>query len=137
MRLSAILPLSLGVTLAISAAAASADKALNEQEFDARTLGRTITYSADGDVYGMEQYLPGHKVLWSFADGDCQPGTWFENAGQICFDYGPDMALQCWKFLDTAEGLRAQYQGDEQNQPLATLTESSEPLQCNGPDVGV
>ncbi|MCL7464377.1 hypothetical protein [Phaeovulum sp. NW3] len=110
---------------------------LDAAEFDARTQGRTITYSAYGQPYGVEQYLPGRRVLWAFEGGACKEGTWFQQGEMICFDYRDDGGLQCWTFHDTPEGLMARFLGDPGAEPLVSLSESPEPLDCPGPEVGV
>ncbi len=114
-----------------------APRPLNAMEFDARTVGRTITYSAGGQPYGVEQYLPGRRVLWAFTESECKEGTWFPAGDQICFDYHDDSGLQCWTFFDTPQGLSAKFQGDDAAEPLVSLSESPEPLACHGPDLGV
>lgn len=110
---------------------------LGAEAFDARTVGRTITYLSEGQPYGVEQYLPGRKVLWAFAEGACKEGTWFQAGDQICFDYQDENGLQCWAFYDTDEGLVASFEGRTDLAPLVSLRESPEPLACEGPDVGV
>ncbi|WP_415182249.1 hypothetical protein [Phaeovulum sp.] len=123
--------------LMLASLPAHAQDALNAEAFDARTVGRTITYNAYGTPYGVEQYLPGRKVVWAFAEGQCKTGFWFEKDGLICFSYENDPILQCWTFHDTAAGLTAYFNGDRKNEPLVSLRESPEPLICTGPDVGV
>ncbi|OCX66192.1 hypothetical protein BFP70_07840 [Thioclava sp. SK-1] len=119
------------------AGAADVSPPLDAAAFDARTSGKTITYSSGGMPYGVEQYLPHNRVLWAFAEGECKEGTWFQNGPQICFDYQDDNGLQCWTFHDTDNGLMARFMGDDDSTPLISLTESAEPLACPGPDIGV
>lgn len=109
---------------------------LDAQGFDARTVGRTITYSAGGFAYGTEQYLPGNRVLWAFEGDLCKEGTWFQDGEHICFDYRDQNGLQCWTFFDTPQGLVARFRGDPASEPLIALSESPEPLACQGPDIG-
>ncbi|KFE33785.1 hypothetical protein [Thioclava atlantica] len=110
---------------------------LTAEQFDARTQGRTITYSAFGQPYGTEQYKPGRKVVWAFTESECKEGDWYQSGPYICFDYGAPVPLQCWTFYDTAEGLVAKFKDDPGSEPLVSLAESPEPLRCQGPDVGV
>ncbi|TQS73938.1 hypothetical protein ERN12_00630 [Rhodobacteraceae bacterium] len=110
---------------------------LDAEGFAARTTGQTITYSAGGRPYGVEQYLPGRRVLWAFAEGACKEGKWFAKGEQICFDYRDENGLQCWKFYDTPAGLKAQFMDGSGGPPLISLQESPEPLLCPGPEVGV
>lgn len=120
----------------LAAAPLSADP-LTAEEFEARTEGRTITYSAYGQPYGVEQYLPGRRVIWAFEGGECKRGTWFQQDQMICFDYRDENGLQCWTFHAAPEGLSARFMGDAEGEPLISLQESSEPLICPGPDLGV
>lgn len=106
-------------------------------QFDARTRGKTITYSAGGRPYGIEEYRPGQKVVWAFEGAECREGDWFQRDDQICFDYHDDSGLQCWTFHDAAGGLVARFEGGTADEPLISLQESSEPLNCPGPDIGV
>lgn len=111
---------------------------LDAAQFDARTQGRTITYSVLGAPYGVEQYLPDRKVRWAFAAGECKEGDWFQADEFICFDYhevGRD--LQCWTFFDAPEGLTARFENNPDDAPLVSLHETTEPLECQGPEVGV
>lgn len=124
------------LALALPAAAADPGPPLDATGFDARTVGRTITYSAGGIAYGTEQYLPDHRVLWAFEGDLCKEGTWFQQGDFICFDYQDENGLQCWTFFDTSAGLMARFRGDPASEPLVSLTESPEPLRCQGPDVG-
>lgn len=109
---------------------------LDAAGFDARTQGKTITYSAGGVPYGTEQYLPGHRVIWAFTAEDCRAGTWFQQGEEICFDYGDESGLQCWQFFDTPAGLSARFAGSPESDPLVSLAETAEPLACPGPKIG-
>ncbi|MBK5946752.1 hypothetical protein CCR83_09980 [Rhodobacter veldkampii DSM 11550] len=134
MRAPALLP-ALGLILL--ALPLGAETAMTAAEFDARTLGRTITYSQSGVIYGVEQYLPGRQVRWAFEGGECKTGHWFEQGGMICFTYDNQPELQCWTFHDQPEGLMARFWGAPDDTPLISLEESADPLACAGPDIGV
>lgn len=118
-------------------AAPAADRPLTAEEFDALSVGRTMHYSAYGEPYGVEQYLPGRRVLWAFVGAECKKGHWYEEAGNICFVYEDIPEPQCWTFFDTAQGLMARFRGDPAEEPLVAVEESREPLVCAGPDLGV
>lgn len=106
--------------------------------FDAATRGRTFFYTRDGQPYGVEQYLPGQRVIWAFTGDDCLRGSWFANAGAICFVYEDAPGVtQCWTFRQTAAGLEGNVVGDDQTSPLIARRSSPEPMACMGPDVGV
>ena len=66
-----------------------------------------LSYSSQGRSYGAEQYLPGRRVIWTFLDGECQEGSWYEEAGLICFVYENNFEPQCWSFWERGGGLAA------------------------------
>ncbi len=111
--------------------AALAEGPLDAASFDARTLGRTITYSQNGEVYGIEEYLPDRRVRWAFVGGECHEGTWFQDGEDICFFYEDGADLQCWQFSDTEAGLVARFRGNPDNEPLVSLAETRAPLACS------
>lgn len=118
------------------AAPARADTPMTGAEFEAYVTGRTLMYGTGGAPYGGEDYLPGRRVRWSFLDGRCLEGVWYEAAPNICFVYTDDPTPVCWTFYDTPEGLRASLaEGD--GSVLYQTGEAEEPLFCLGPEVGV
>lgn len=116
---------------------AQADTALDAQAFEQLTLGRTFTYAENGTAYGAEEYLPGRRVRWSFLDGQCKAGFWWEEAGQICFAYEDNPEPQCWRFFMGEAGLVAHYTSSDDAAPLYEVGQSSDPLLCLGPETGV
>ena len=119
----------------------AAESPMSADAFDAYTRGKTLTYGVGGDPYGMEEYLPGKQVLWSFVGDECRKGIWHEVATaegpQICFIYEdrPDDP-QCWYFFATGTGLLARFASDPAS-TLAEVTQSPVPMPCPGPDLGV
>lgn len=114
-----------------------ANDGMSAAEFDAYTLGKTLTFgSAGNDAYGVEQYQPNRRVVWSFLDGECSNGVWYESKGSICFRYDFDPEPKCWKFYDEPEGLRAVFMNRPKVSTLFEARNSSEPLICPGPDLG-
>lgn len=112
---------------------------LTAPEFDALTTGHTFFYSRDGQPFGAEQYLPGHRVIWAFTGADCEKGAWTADGDSICFTYETRPGLrQCWRFRATAEGLLGSFVGAPPGEPpLIARRSSPEPMACLGPDVGV
>ncbi|MEM7075099.1 MAG: hypothetical protein AAGA28_16850 [Pseudomonadota bacterium] len=106
-------------------------------EFDAYTKGKTFTYGSGGAPYGAEEYLDDRRVRWSFLDGKCQDGTWYEEAGQICFVYEDKPDPQCWRFERTGHGITALFQNTPGETELYEMQQSHEPLMCLGPEIGV
>ncbi|PVA09980.1 hypothetical protein DC366_09920 [Pelagivirga sediminicola] len=110
---------------------------LSPEEFDAYTRGHTFTYGSQGMPYGTEQYLDNRRVRWSFLDGRCQEGEWYEDGGLICFVYEDEPTPQCWAFRRGAAGLVARFANDPSLEELYEVERSDKPLSCPGPDVGV
>ncbi len=124
-----------------SAPAADLGKPLTAAEFEAYALGKTLSYGAAGQVWGQEEYLPGRQVVWAFTGQPCQYGTWTEemsvdDAPLICFLYEDDPEQKCWEFFKGTSGLVAQFLGDS-GTSLAEVGQTSEPMNCPGPKVGV
>ncbi|MHC0053222.1 hypothetical protein [Actibacterium sp. D379-3] len=122
----------------LAAGPALADPPMSATAFEAYSTGKTLYYGTAGVAYGAEQYLPGRRVIWTFLDGECQQGIWYEQAGKICFAYEnrPD-APQCWSFYESESGLMARFENDPDATPLIEVEQSPEPLICPGPDLGV
>lgn len=131
--------LTLAALLATAAPAVAQDGEgpMTGAEFDAYTLGQTLTFGVDGVPYGIEQYLPGRRVLWSFIGEECRDGSWFESGEQICFVYDdePDR-LHCWTFYRTDDGLRARFEGDPDGTELVEVLRTRRPMICDGPMLG-
>ncbi|MBA83934.1 hypothetical protein ACSSNL_02935 [Thalassobius sp. S69A] len=121
----------------LAASAASAQTPMTAEEFDAYTRGKTFYYAENGQDYGGEEYLPDRRVRWSFLDGQCKNGHWYEEAGQICFVYEDRPDPQCWTFFDSPAGLVAQLGRDPQATLLYETRQSPKPMTCLGPEVGV
>jgi hypothetical protein len=127
----------LALTLALAAAPLAAADALSAAEFEAYVQGKTLYFGMSGQTYGAEQYLDDRRVKWSFLDGECKDGYWYEEAGQICFVYEDRPDPQCWTFTREGDGLRAEYQGEPFSTVLYEAKQSDEPMLCHGPEVGV
>lgn len=129
-------PLFLALPLCL-ATAALAETNLTGAEFEAYATGKTLTYATGGAVYGVEQYLPGRRVRWAFIDDTCRIGHWYEAGEEICFVYEHDSSPQCWTFQLVGGRLTARFMADAPQSVLTEVAQSSEPLACTGPDVGV
>lgn len=126
------------VALCLLAATAShAETLMTGKEFEAYATGKTLTYAAEGQIYGVEQYLSNRRVRWAFVDDTCRIGHWYEDAGQICFVYENDATPQCWLFHLDGGRLRAQFVSDPPGTELSEVNQTDEPLACTGPDIGV
>lgn len=107
-------------------------------EFDAYTLGKTLSYFQDGVGYGAEQYLGGQHVVWAFNGDQCIEGRWYEPEPRlICFEYdGAVDGAQCWHFYRSDNGLRAVFDAEIAPTELYEVQQGDEALFCPGPEVG-
>ncbi|SPJ27489.1 hypothetical protein TRM7615_00979 [Falsiruegeria mediterranea M17] len=125
------------ILLSLCAAPVAAQGLMTAEEFDAYTQGKTLFYGNGGEVYGVERYMAGRRVVWSFLDGDCKEGVWYEQGGQICFIYEERLDPQCWSFEQTSRGLIARFEDDPEGTELYEAEDLDEEMICYGPDVGV
>ena len=118
----------------LTAAAAPAEEVLSPAKFRAYAEGYTLYFSSDGEPFGSEAYRPGGETLWRFKDGTCQPGVWRPLGARICFYYGPDTEVLCWRFLRDEEGLLVRLLDSEDAGLELRITgrDKREPL-CAGP----
>ena len=130
-------PLFCALGLCFAAPDLHADDTMSAAEFDAYTKGKTFYYATDGAAYGAEEYLSNRRVRWSFLDGECKEGRWYEDSGLICFVYDDRPEPQCWSFLQTPSGLVAQFENDPAAVQLYEVEKRDEPLACPGPEIGV
>ena len=111
-------------------------KPMSPAEFATYATGRTLSYAADGTVWGKEQYLPDRQVMWAFTGKDCQFGQWYPQGNAVCFVYEGDAEPKCWNFYMGPRGLIAALIGSDDFTPLSEVGQSSQPLDCQGPQVG-
>jgi len=131
--------LPLAIFLSLTAPSASAEERMSGAEFDAFTQGQTFTYGNRGGPYGAEAYLEDRRVRWSFLDGECKAGYWYETDDSlICFVYEdrPDDP-QCWSFYMRDGRLVATFESNGRSTELYQIDKSDEPLLCHGPKIGV
>ena len=121
----------------ITAAPLAAQTTMTAKEFEAYTSGKTLFYNSNGQTYGAERYLEGRRVEWSFLDGECKPGQWYEDTGQICFTYDDNPDAQCWTFQLGNGGLIARFENDPATTELYEAEDTDEKLLCLGPKIGV
>jgi len=122
---------------ALVAAPAWSQTAMTASEFESYVSGKTLFYAADGTRYGVEEYLPDRRVRWSFLDGQCKEGLWYEEAGNICFVYDDNPTPQCWSFFRGASGLSAQFETGDTGTVLYEIEATGEEMLCLGPKIGV
>lgn len=113
---------------------------MTAEQFDAYTRGKTFYFNQSGAPYGAEKYLENRRVRWSFLDGECKNGEWYEKGETICFIYEDLPDPQCWIFTKTVRGMTAQFEdrtGAKDQTGLYEANKSRKPLLCLGPEVGV
>ncbi len=110
---------------------------LDADGFDAATRGKTYYYSSGGQAYGAEEYLPDRRVRWSFLDGQCLDGVWWQEGDFICFEYSDNPEPHCWSFQQGPGGLVATLKGEGGGRVLYEVQQSDKPMMCLGPKVGV
>lgn len=128
---------ALGLLCLIALPVAAAETPMSGAEFEAYTEGRTLYFYNQGQAYGAERYKPGRGVSWSFLDGQCKDGTWYEQGRFICFLYEDNPDPQCWTFYKEPNGLRALFEDSESGTELYEAGDADKPMLCYGPDVGV
>jgi len=131
-----LIPLIL-MALLLPTLPAQAQSALTAEGFDAYTKGKTLYYGFEGKPYGVERYLDGRRVIWSFLDGNCKNGVWYEENGQICFLYEDQIDPQCWTFSQGPGGLIARFENNPESTDLYEAQDIGEKMLCYGPEVGV
>ncbi|MHA7826388.1 MAG: hypothetical protein ACX93P_02370 [Roseovarius sp.] len=134
--MSRLIPL-LSLCLSLLAPSLGAQEVMSADAFDAYTRGKTFYYGSNGMAYGAEEYMNDRRVRWSFLDGECQEGEWYEESGQICFVYENHPEPQCWTFTKGPGGLVARFENDPFATELYEVEQSDEPLSCPGPEIGV
>jgi len=124
------------LSLFLLACKASADP-MSAAEFEAYVTGKTLFYGSDGAAYGAEIYHENRRVTWSFLDGDCKEGYWYEDGADICFAYEDRAEPQCWTFEKVGDGLRATFTNDSSPTELYEARDVGQEMICYGPKIGV
>lgn len=129
--------LSFVAALCLSVLPVLAQPPMTAQEFDDYTRGKTLFYGENGVAYGAEEYLDNRRVIWSFLDGECKEGEWYEQADQICFVYEDNPDPQCWTFHKEGGRLIARFQNTPGTTELYEAGDLNEEMVCLGPRIGV
>ncbi|MDA8585178.1 hypothetical protein N9L47_02805 [Rhodobacteraceae bacterium] len=124
------------VLLALALPAHAQDRPITAAEFEQMVTGQTLSYQSSGGEYGAEEYLDNRRVRWSFLDGECTEGVWYEKGPQICFEYEDIEGEQCWQFYERNGKLLARFENDPTQTELIETRRRSGPLYCVGPEVG-
>ena len=115
----------------ILATPVTAQSPMTAEEFDAYATGRIMSFGSVGDpTYGVEQYLPGRRVIWSTGNGDCTNGVWYESKGDICFRYDGDPEPKCWAIYREGDGIRAVFTNRPNTTVIFEVEDYTVPLIC-------
>jgi hypothetical protein len=93
-------------------ALALVEKPVSPSEFREYAEGHTLYFELDGEPFGSETFKPGGQTLWRYKDGSCTEGVWRPHGGQICFYYGDEAEVLCWRLIRDDEGLLVRLLGD-------------------------
>ncbi len=126
------------VLLSALATAARAETPVSPEAFEAMTEGRTLHFRLGGVPFGAEQFLPGRRTLWRFAEDACEPGRWYGEGDAICFVYETQPGPICWRFLRDGEDFTAALieDGAETGFHIDLDRIEASPLACLGPNLG-
>jgi hypothetical protein len=126
--------LVLALTCLVSPATA---EPMSAAEFEAYVTGKTLFYGRLGSAYGAEIYRENRRVTWSFLDGDCKEGYWYNEGRNICFVYEDRPEPQCWTFERSPGGLIATFENDPASADLYEAEDLGDEMVCLGPKIGV
>ena len=119
--------------LVLLANAARAEEPMTAAEFEAYVEGRIMSFGTTSNPsYGVEQYLPNRRVLWSTGNGECTNGVWYESKGDICFRYDGDPEAKCWAIYRDGEGIRAEFTTRPNTTVIFEIEDYTVPLTCDG-----
>lgn len=127
----------LAAALCLITTASQAETPMSAEEFDAWSLGKTLDYSVNGEVWGSETYGPNRTTLDADVGGPCLDGTWFAQGDAICFVYAAREGQHCWRYWREGDAVFAKPLSDAPEDPPQRVTVADGPLDCAGPDVGV
>ncbi len=125
------------LALIIFASGAHAETPMSASEFEQYFTGKTMYFEFEGRAFGGEHYMENRRVRWSVENGKCKTGEWYPSGEMICFVYDDDPDPKCWSFYQTDSGIQAFYQNDPTQTMLSVARETTVPLMCLGPEVGV
>ncbi len=123
--------------LAVPVPVIAAEDILSPSEFKELTAGTTMYFSKNGQPYGAEQYFEDGRVIWTFFNGQCERGAWFEDEGRVCFVYETQSDAQCWHFFKDGDSHRGRVVGADPAEDLKVEGQNTRDLTCPGPGVGV
>jgi hypothetical protein len=119
-----------------------AETVVSPETFERLAEGRTLHFTLNGQPFGAEQFFPGRRTLWRYAEDGCQRGIWRAEGETICFVYETLDEPICWRFLQDGGSHVAALVESAPEPGLATGFRlqldriDAAPLACPGPEVG-
>jgi hypothetical protein len=135
----AALVLALTLPLAAPAPAAAApEEPVSPSEFRDYAEGYTLYFEEGGMPFGSEAFEPGGATVWRYNDGTCLHGLWRPYGAQLCFFYGFETDVLCWRVLRDDDGLKVRLLGDgpEAGLELRIVGRDQRPPICGDPGRG-
>jgi len=120
----------------LALAAPAAAQPMTAGEFEAYVTGKTLYFGRLGEAYGAEIYRENRRVTWSFLDGECKDGYWYNEGRNICFVYEDRPDPQCWTFEKSPGGLIASFENNPESADLYEAQDLGEEMVCLGPKIG-
>ena len=120
----------------LATTAPAAAQPMTADEFEAYVTGKTLYFGRLGEVYGAEIYYENRRVTWSFLDGECKDGYWYNEGRNICFVYEDRPDPQCWTFEKGPGGLIASFENNPESADLYEAQDLGEEMVCLGPKIG-
>lgn len=129
---------ALVLAFAIGVLPARAEEPVSPSEFREYAEGWTLHFEKDGEPFGTEKFESGGRTLWRFRDGTCAPGVWRPHGAQVCFFYGGDSEVLCWRVLRDERGILVRLLGEGEDAGMElriTGRDNAEPI-CGEPGRG-
>ena len=116
---------------------AAPEQVISAERFDAFSKNTTLYFNRRGAPYGAEQYFEDRRVIWTFLDGRCERGAWYNEGDTLCFVYETQNEAQCWTALEISGKKHIRVLGDDPGNDLVVVGQDTANLSCPGPGVGV
>ncbi|WP_309664770.1 hypothetical protein [Tabrizicola sp.] len=129
-------PLACGLAL-LAPSLAAAQPPMTGAEFAAYVGTDTVTYQYSTGERGVADYAPDQSLIWTFEDGTCVNGNWFEDDDRICFAFDDPEMSACWYFFRYTAGIRADITDYSPHVEIHVIARTSAPLPCAAPNLGV
>jgi hypothetical protein len=125
--------------LLAAAVPAGALEPIGPRAFREYSEGYTLYFEQDGQPFGAESFGTEGQTTWQFSDGTCLEGVWRPHGAQICFYYGLEAEVLCWRMLRDGDEILARLlgEGPDAGMELRIVRRDRAPLLCGqaGPEL--